>query len=169
VIAGSLHEGRFALRDLHRFPNGPVKIGTHFHTDFDALWREVQVGLAKAGGEPAGIGVDTWGVDYGLLDGAGALIGPPYHYRDARTTGVMDQIFRVVPKGEVFRVTGIQFMQINTLYQVFAATRGGDAHFERAATMLFTPDLFHYHLCGVKVAEYTIASTSQMLDAHERN
>lgn len=169
VIAGRLRDGRFDLRDVHRFPNGPVKIGAHFHTDFDALWREVRTGLAAAGGEPAGIGVDTWGVDYGLLDATGALIGPPYHYRDSRTTGMMEAVFRIVPKGEVFRSTGIQFMQINTLYQLHAAMRSGDTQIARAATLLFTPDLFHYHLCGEKVAEYTIASTSQMLDARERN
>ncbi len=169
VIAAELRDGRFELRDVHRFPNGPVKIGAHYHTDFDGLWREVTTGLARAGGTPAGIGVDTWGVDYGLLDAAGELIGPPYHYRDARTAGAMDKVFRTVPKGEVFRATGIQFMQINTLYQLFAAAQGGDPQFDRAATLLFTPDLFHHRLCGVKVAEYTIASTSQMLDAHDRN
>ncbi len=169
VIAASLRDGRFSLRDVHRFPNGPVKIGAHFHTDFDGLWREVRTGLAASGGVPAGIGVDTWGVDYGLLDAAGDLIGPPYHYRDARTAGEMDRVFRTVPRGEVFRATGIQFMQINTLYQLHAAARTGDSQLARAATLLFTPDLFHHRLCGVKVAEYTIASTSQMLDAHDRN
>src|SRR6185436_6506603 len=112
VMAGSLADGRFTLEEVHRFPNGPVKTGTRLTTDAEGLWREVETGLAafasRGGPPPAGIGVDAWGVDHGLLDESGSLIEPPVHYRDARTAGEMERVFAVVPKGEVFRTTGIQ-------------------------------------------------------------
>jgi rhamnulokinase len=112
--------------------------------------------------------VDTWGVDFGLLGRDGTLVAPPVHYRDARTNGMMDRVFAVVPRDEVFRVTGIQFMQINTLYQLYSLVAAKSLHLRDASALLMTPDLFHYWLSGRQVAEYSIASTSQMLDARTR-
>ncbi len=117
---------------------------------------------------PAGIGVDTWGVDFGLLDRAGRLMGNPVAYRDARTNGIMDVACAVVPAETIFDITGIQFMQFNTLFQLYAMRHGGDPQLDAAETLLMLPDLFHYWLTGRKAAEYTIASTSQMFDARER-
>ena len=172
VMAGRWDGATFSLDEIHRFPNSPTHRSGRLETDAAGLWREVQRGLgvfaARGEGPPAGIGVDSWGVDFGLLDEAGALIEPPVHYRDGRTAGEMDRVFRRVPKGEIFRTTGIQFMPINTLFQLSAAVRLGDAALARAHTMLLTPDLFHYWLSGERVAEYTIASTGQMLDAAAR-
>ena len=172
VIAGSWDGARFALRDVHRFPNGPVPMGDSLHTDIEMLWREVCAGFRmytdRVGASPAGVGVDAWGVDFGLLGRDGKLLGPPYHYRDARTTGMMERAFALVPREEIFRVTGIQFMQINTVFQLLGMGGAKHPHLSEASALLMTPDIFHYWLSGRQVAEYTIASTSQMLDAGGR-
>lgn len=168
VVEGTWDGKGLALREVHRFRNGPVQTGAKLTTDAEGLWREVREGFRTAGGAPAAIGVDTWGVDFGLLDAGGRLLGPPVHYRDQRTNGMMSRVFERVPKGEVFRTTGIQFMQINTLYQLYSMVESGDAGLRDATTLLLTPDLFHYWMTGEKVAEYTIASTTQMLHARER-
>jgi len=168
VVEGTWDGKGLALREVHRFKNGPVQAGARLTTDADGLWRSVREGFRAAGGAPAAIGVDTWGVDFGLLDSRDRLLGPPAHYRDARTNGMMPKVFERVPKGEVFRTTGIQFMQINTLYQLFSMVESGDARLREASTLLLTPDLFHYWMTGEKIAEYTIASTTQMLHATER-
>jgi len=172
VLLGRWDGDRFHLQELHRFPNGPVKVLGHVHWDVLRLWEEIKAGLAHYAAQfsapLAGIGVDTWGVDFGLLDATGHLLGNPYHYRDARTDGVPDQVFRRVPQRRIFQQTGIQFMQINTLYQMFTMVQAGDPQMHVADTLLMMPDLFHYWLTGRKVAEYTIASTTQMLDARKR-
>ncbi|MEK7476454.1 MAG: rhamnulokinase family protein [Candidatus Coatesbacteria bacterium] len=172
VIAGTWDGARFALRDVHRFANGPVQGPSGLYTDIDMLWREVRTGLRRfteqSGENPAGVGVDTWGVDFGLLGRDGTLLAHPVHYRDTRTNGIMEKVFAVVPRDEVFRVTGIQFMQINTLYQLYSLVEAGSGHLRDASALLMTPDLFHYWLSGRQVAEYSIASTSQMLDANAR-
>jgi rhamnulokinase len=168
VVAGEWDGEKIVLAELNRFTNGPVEIGDHIHTDIDRLWSGIRKGLKTAGAAPAGIGVDTWGVDYGLLDVHGDLLGPPYHYRDSRTNGIMEKLFEVVPRDEVFRQTGIQFMQLNTLFQLYSMVRSGDAQLKKADKLLFTPDLFNYRLTGAKTGEYTIATTSQMMDAGNR-
>jgi len=172
-MAGTLADGRFSLRDVHRFPNGPVDRDGVLHTDIEMLWREVRAGFRRyteqSGEAPAGVGVDTWGVDFGLLGRDGRLLGPPVHYRDRRTNGVMEKVFAIVPRDEVFRTTGIQFMQINTLYQLYSLVASRPEHLAAASAMLMMPDLFHYWLSGRQVAEYSIASTSQMVDARSRN
>lgn len=172
VMLGEWNGERINLEEVHRFPNGPVEKGDHYYTDAEGLFREIRKGLhlysERGGTAPAGIGVDTWGVDYGLLGASGDLLAPPYHYRDARTNGIMDRVFEVVPRTEVFRETGIQFMQINTLFQLYGMVLSRDRQLDDAATMLMMPDLFHYWLTGRKVAEYTIATTSQMVDARRR-
>ena len=168
VVAGEWDGERIVLAESNRFTNGPVEIGEHIHTDIDRLWSGIRKGFKASGAAPAGIGVDAWGVDYGLLDVHGDLMGPPYHYRDSRTNGMMERLFEVVPREEVFRQTGIQFMQLNTLFQLYSSVLAADQQLQKADSLLFTPDLFNYRLTGTKSGEYTIASTSQMLDAEQR-
>ena len=163
---------RFDLRELHRFENGPTEVHGRLYWDALRLWREIQTGLARYAAAydqpPAGIGVDTWGVDFGLLDSAGRLLGNPVHYRDDRTNGMPEAVFRVVPAETVFGVTGIQFMQLNTVFQLYSMRYTGDPQLDFADTLLMMPDLFHYWLTGRKAVEYTIASTSQLFHARDR-
>jgi rhamnulokinase len=132
------------------------------------LWHEIQHGIAMAWRDRKltldGVGIDTWGVDYGLLGADGLLIDMPRHYRDARTNGVMDRLFEVVPRDQVFGYTGIQFMQLNTLYQLYAMHLGGSPALGAAARLLNIPDLFNYWLTGVAKSETTIASTTQFFN-----
>lgn len=163
---------RFVLEELHRFGNGPVAVHDRLYWDALGLWREIKTGLeryaATVDTAPAAIGLDTWGVDYALLDATGRLLGNPVHYRDARCNGMQERAFGVVPSDKVFGETGIQFMQINTLIQLYAMRDQGDPQLDQAATLLMIPDLFNYWMTGRKVVEYTIASTTQMLNAAER-
>ena len=163
---------RFDLRELHRFDNGPTEVHGRLYWDALRLWTEIQTGMARYAAAysdpPAGIGVDTWGVDFGLLDSAGRLLGNPVHYRDDRTNGMPEAVFHVAPSETVFDITGIQFMQLNTIFQLYSMRYTGDPLLDFADTMLMMPDLFHYWLTGRKVAEYTIASTSQLFHARDR-
>lgn len=172
VIVGRWDGERFALEELHRFWNGPVEQDGHLHWDAQQLWREIQTGIAAytAQGGPAlaGIGIDTWAVDYGLLDAEGRLLGNPYHYRDRRTEGAPAAVDRLIPPDVLFARTGLQRLPLNTLYQLVAAARADDGKLAAAETLLLMPDLFHYWLTGRKVAEYTNASTTMFLDARER-
>lgn len=172
VVLGCWDGQRFDLHELHRFANGPVNVLGSLHWDPLRLWTEIKVGMARYGqqfSQPlAGIGLDTWGVDFALLDSAGRMLGNPYHYRDARTDGVMELAFERAGRAAIFERTGIQFMQINTLYQLLSMVDTWDPQLDAAETLLMLPDLFNYWLTGRKVAEYTIASTSQMLDARQR-
>jgi len=172
VILGSLGSESLALEELHRFPNSPVRLPTGLYWDTLRLFHEILQGLTVAGRERKigadGIGVDTWGVDFGLLGRDGALVDCPRHYRDARTNGMMDRTFAVVPREEIFRQTGIQFMQLNTLYQLHAMKLACSPALETAETLLFTPDLLNYWLTGVKAAELSIASTSQFYNPREK-
>lgn len=170
VVQGTLSGGRFELRELRRFENGPVRLGGSLYWNALGLWSEIQGALstyARHSGPPLeGIGVDTWGVDFALLDRSGELLGVPHHYRDPRTDGVMEQVFARLPKTDLYARTGVQFMQINTLYQLYSLR--GSAQLEAAATLLMMPDLFHYWLTGEVSGETTVASTSQLLDARTR-
>ena len=160
------------LDELHRFPNDPVMLNGRFVWDVQRLFFEMKAALlkaVKAGIRLDGIGIDTWGVDYGLLDGNGRLLGIPTHYRDARTDGMMEEAFQTVPKEEIFEATGLAFMQFNTLYQLLAMKKESDPTLDMASTMLFMPDLLAYFLTGEKATEYTIASTSQLIDPHTRD
>ena len=168
AMLGTLSAGKLALEELHRFPNTPVRALGALYWDTLRLWHEIQHGIAVATRERklelAGVGVDTWGVDYGLLGADGLLLDAPRHYRDARTNGMMERVFDVVPRAEVFGYTGIQFMQLNTLYQLYAQHVAGSPALAAAKTLINMPDLFNYWLTGVARSEITIASTTQFFD-----
>jgi len=172
VLLSRWHDRRFSLEALHRFANGPVKVMEHQHWDALRLWTEIKVGLSRYAdqvqGTLGGIGVDTWGVDFALLDAAGNLLGNPHHYRDSRTDGMMELVFGRMSREQIFERTGIQFMQLNTLYQVFSMVHSDDPQLKMADTLLMMPDLFHYWLTGRKSTEFTIASTSQMFDIRQK-
>jgi rhamnulokinase len=163
---------RFDLHELHRFPNGPVQVMGHLHWDVLQLWREIKAGIAAYAAQysepPVSIGIDTWGVDFALLDSAGRLLGNPYHYRDKRTDGMMEAVDGLVPSQQLYAQTGIQRMPINTLYQLFSMSKSRDPQLQTANTLLLMPDLFHYWMTGRKVAEYTNATTTQFYDAREQ-
>jgi sugar (pentulose or hexulose) kinase len=164
VMAGRAGPGVLELHESHRFPNIPVSAGGTLHWDILRLYREVLDGLAAAarGGELASAAIDSWGVDYGLLDSAGALLGNPVHYRDGRTDGALDRVLARIPAGELYAVTGVQLMPINTICQLTAAA--GTPQLQAAATLLLIPDLLGYWLTGSAGAEVTNASTTGLLD-----
>ncbi len=171
AVVGAFDGEHLALEVVHRFPNVPVTLAGTLHWDFLRLFGEVTAGLrrAGAGGPVASVGADTWGVDFGLLDARGRLLANPVHYRDRRTEGMLDLAFEVVPRAEIYAATGIQFMPINTLYQLLSLVRAGDPLLGQADRLLMMPDLFHHFLSGSAVAEDTIASTSQCLDPVARD
>src|SRR5947207_5246731 len=168
VIAGLWNGNIMRLEEIHRFPNGPVAIDDSLRWDVLRLWSEVQNGLAlaakKFGKSIVSVGADTWGVDFVLLTRQGEMLGQPYHYRDARTNGIMEKAFRKVPRVEIFAQTGLQFMQLNTLFQLLALKQAAPQLLDAADCLLFVPDFIHWALCGSRVAEFTIASTSQCLN-----
>jgi len=169
AILAELGSGVLTTREIHRFPNEPVEYGGSLHWDVARLWLEVRKALKNVQETRlAGMGVDAWGVDYALLGEKGELLQNPYHYRDARTHGTMETIFRKVAKEEIYATTGIQFMAINTLYQLQAALRDTPELLKVAEILLTIPDLFHYWLTGRAVCEFTNATTTQLIDARTR-
>jgi len=167
AISGRLDQGTLAVEELHRFPNDPVRTAGGLFWDTGRLWSEIQRGISVAverGLRPDGIGIDAWGVDYGLLDEAGNLVENPRHYRDSRNNGKMEALFAQVPRSEVFGYTGIQLMQINTLVQLYAARLEAPDTLARARRLLNMPDLFNYWLTGEARSEATIASTTQFFN-----
>jgi rhamnulokinase len=172
VMLGTVTDGALALEELHRFPNQPVRLPTGLYWDTLRLFHEIQHGLSLAGRErklaAEGIGVDTWGVDFGLLGRDGALVDNPRHYRDSRNNGMLERTFAVVPRERVFARTGVQFMQLNSLYQLHALKLAGSPALGVAERLLFMPDLFSYFLTGKQVAELSIASTSQFYNPVEK-
>jgi rhamnulokinase len=171
VLVGTFDGGRLAIEDVHRFPNVPVTVAGTLHWDALRLFGDITTGLRKAGaaGGVASVGVDTWGVDFALLDELGRLLANPVHYRDARTDGMMERAFSLVPRDEIYATTGVQFMAINTVYQLLAMVSADDPLLAHADRLLMMADLFAHFLSGASVAEYTLASTSQALDAGARD
>lgn len=165
VIAGLWNGKTLKLEEVHRFPNGPVLLADSLRWDVLRLWNEIQNGLAlaakKYGKKIVSVGADTWGVDYVLLTKNGEMLGQPYAYRDARTNGIMDAAFQVVPRAEIFAQTGLQFMQFNTLFQLIAHQRAHPDLLAAADVLLMMPDFIHWALCGSRVVEFTDGSTSQ--------
>ena len=172
AMLGTFENGKMEIQEIHRFSNDPVMLCGRFVWDLPRLVYEMKQALLKLSRmnvKVSGIGIDTWGVDFGLLDKDGNLLGLPVHYRDARTEGMADEVCKVIPREELFGLTGIAFNQFNTLFQLYAMKKAGDPALEMADTMLFMPDLLAYFLTGKKGVEYTIASTSQLLDPRTRN
>lgn len=165
AILGRLRKDRIELQEIHRFPNGPVCVGDSLHWDVLRLWGEMKHGLALAASETGdaleSLGVDTWGVDFGLLDKEDNLIGNPFHYRDRRTEGILERISQSIAPEEIYRQTGIQIMAINSLFQLSAMAVAGSPQLAAASTFLNLPDLFNFWYSGVKASEYTIATTTQ--------
>jgi rhamnulokinase len=170
-VLGTLTGGRLQLDVVHRFPNGAVRTLDTLHWDVLRLYGEMVNGLRACTtqhGRIDGMGIDTWGVDFALLGRGGTLLGNPRHYRDPHTEGVMERAFARVSRAEIFRQTGIQFMRFNTLFQLVALQEARSPLLEVAESLLLIPDLFNYFFTGIKVNEYTDASTSQLLDPQTR-
>jgi rhamnulokinase len=169
VMVGRVAPNELELTEVHRFSNDPVQLPDGLHWDILRLYREVLIGLheaARAADGLVSIGVDSWGVDYGLLDEAGTLLGDPYHYRDDRTEAAVPLVHDVIGPADLYARTGLQFLRINTVYQL-AASRG-TAALAAARTLLMIPDLLGFWLSGVRVSEVTNASTTGLLDVHRR-
>jgi len=166
VIVGEVSSDRVALQEVHRFPNRPVRVAGTLQWDVLALWAGVVDGL-RAAGAVDGVAVDSWAVDYALLDADGALLGNPVHYRDARTDGVADAVDRVVPPATSYATTGVQRLPFNTVYQLVAAR--GSAAMAAAESLLMIPDLFAYWLTGERSGEVTNASTTGLFDVRARS
>lgn len=170
VMAVHFDGNRLELEELHRFPNTTVTVNGTLHWDFLRLWGDVQAGIQKGKAlNPASIGVDTWGVDFGLLDRQGNLIGNPVHYRDGRTDNMMAHAFAQVSQADIFAQTGIQFMPINTLYQILSLVASDSPQLGMADTFLTAPDLLNYWLTGAKVCEFSNATTTQLFNPTRGN
>jgi rhamnulokinase len=170
-VLGLFDGNRMRLQEVHRFSNGAVRTLDTLHWDVLRLHGEILNSLRKCAVEHGGIdsvGVDTWGVDFGLLGRGGTLLGNPRHYRDPHTETILETAFARVPRLEIFRQTGIQFMRFNTLFQLLALQRDRSPLLDAAETLLFMPDLLHYWLTGSQGNEYTDASTSQMIEPTTR-
>lgn len=170
VMLGAFDGGRLSLTEAHRFANAPLQLPTGLHWNVGGLYQHILDGLrrcaAEPGPAPAGIGVDTWGVDFGLLDRNGTLLGLPQHYRDERTRGLIEVAAARAGRAEIFRRTGIQFMEINSLYQLLAMARAGSPALAAAQRLLMMPDLLHYWLTGVMANEWTNATNTQAVSVH---
>lgn len=172
AILGSFDGEKINLEELHRFANGPVTINGELHWDINALFSEIKCGIAKAlekGVEISGIGIDTWGVDICYLGADGKLIGLPWHYRDPRTDTVTPWTFERIAKSDIYRETGIQFMNLNTIFQLSASMRDKEENLDKAEKLLFMPNALTYLLCGDVSAEYSIATTSQIYNPSTRD
>ncbi len=168
VVAGLFDGQQLSLEEVYRFDNGGIHAAQHMHWPLMSLWQHVTRGLRAASklypSQIASVGVDTWGVDFGLLDKNDELLGIPHHYRDRRTVGILDKAFAIVRRDEIFNATGLQFMEFNTLYQLLAMKLARSPTLEIAHSFLMIPDLFHWLLTGVKANEATNASTTQFLN-----
>ena len=171
AMSGHLRSGVLSLTEVCRFANDPVREDGSLYWDVLRLWHHMQRALELLSADPRGldsIGVDAWGCDYGLLGERGELVANPYHYRDSRTDGVMASVFERVPRARIYEITGIQFLPFNTLYQLIAASRETPRLLEAATAFGTIPDILNYWLTGELRAEYTSATTTQMIDATER-
>lgn len=167
-IVASLIENRLILNEVHRFNTHNYTKGNEFHWDISAIFNEIIEGLSKArkefGNEFEGIGIDTWAVDYALIDDMGKIINDPFHYRDSRTDGIMEEAFSIIPKSEIYNKTGIQFVQFNTIYQLISEKKNKPNSLNIADKILLIPDYINFLLTGKKKAEYTNASTTGLVE-----
>ena len=169
AILARLHSGVLTTQEICRFANEPVEYGASLHWDVARLWWEVRKALSSVKEmQLSGMGVDAWGVDYALLGEKGELLQNPYHYRDSRTANCMEKVFRKVGREEIYMTTGIQFMPINTLYQLFASAQDTPSILKAAQKFLTIPDLFNFWLTGKAVCEYSNATTTQLVNPRTR-
>jgi len=172
AIIGTLDDKHLTLTETHRFVNGPVRLNDGLHWDVLRLWSDIKEGIGKSSSKTSNalesIGLDTWGVDFALLDKHGALLSNPFHHRDKRTDGILDEAFKYMSRADIFANTGIQFMQINTLYQLLAMVFQKSPLFDIAKSFVTIPDLFNYWLSGEITNEFTNATTTQCFDPHRR-
>lgn len=173
LMLGRLESGHLELTEVHRFPNRMVNISGGLHWAVHALFREMKSGLRlcaeKYTRTPASIGIDTWGVDFGLLDEQDELVDLPFAYRDPRTRGAIEEFTRLISRERLYELTGIQIISINTLFQLYSMVRDSSAQLARAEHLLFMPDLFNYFLTGKRQSEFTFATTSQLLNPRTRD
>ena len=173
VLAGLFDGQRLTLEEVHRFENGGTRANDRLYWDLLKQWRDVQQGLraagTKFGDRVASIGVDTWGVDFGLLGRNDEILGNPYHYRDSRTNGMLERAFAICSREEIFAETGLQFMELNTLYQLLAMRQQDSPLLDAAESFLMMPDLFHWLLTGLKTNEFTNASTTQFYNPRTKS
>jgi rhamnulokinase len=166
AMLGQLQDGRLRTEELARFPNGMLSIRGHLHWNifrlFEEMKRVMETCSSGMGAHPASIAVDTWGVDFALLARDGSILGLPFAYRDARTDGAMEEFFEIIPRERVYRLTGIQFLQLNTLFQLYVMKRDNSPLLEVASDLLFIPDVLNYLLTGEKKTEFSFATTSQL-------
>lgn len=170
AILGRLEDGKIIMEEVHRFSNDPVKLGKTMYWDTLRQFFEIKQGIVKAklNGGFESLGIDTWGVDFGLLDEKGNLLESAVHYRDDRTIGRQEEAFQRIEKEKLYQLTGIQFNNFNTIFQLYSLVQDRPELLERAKTLLLTPDLFNYFLTGEKKAEYTMVTTTQLMDARTK-
>jgi len=169
AMLGTLDRGVLGVREIHRFANEPVRQNGSLQWDIHHLWQEMRRALEYNGGSRLqSVGVDGWGVDYALIGERGDLLENPYHYRDRRTSGVMEAVFERVSRERIYATTGIQFLPINTIYQLYAACRATPSLIDAARALVTIPDLVNYWLTGELTSEYTVATTTQFIDARTR-
>jgi len=168
ALRAQFHSGILTVEEIHRFPNEPVHYDRGLHWDVARLWHEMRASLSRLGSRQeqslSSIGVDTWGLDYALLGEDGALLENPYHYRDSRTEGIMERVCSLVSPERIYEMTGIQFMPVNGLYQLFAANLRTPGLLKHAKHLVMIPDLFNYWLTGMLTCEFTDATTTQFLN-----
>lgn len=171
AVYGLLDNDSLNLKEIHRFANGPVRVFDSLYWDVLSIFGELKKGLEiyseNIGTDLDGMGFDTWGVDYALIGNDNSILGFPYHYRDKRTDGMMEEAFHHISKEEIFRITGIQFMKLNTIFQLLSMVLSHSPILDIADKMLMMPDLFNFMFTGRKASEFTIATTSQMYDPNK--
>ena len=167
AIIGTFDGEKITLEEVHRFSNDPVIVGDTMYWDTLRLFFEMKQGMVKAklAGGFDSIGIDTWGVDFGMLDKNGRLLENPIHYRDARTVGKIEETFKLIDRERLYEITGLQFAEFNTIFQLLSLVQERPEVLERVDKILLTPDLFGYFLTGEKNAEFSMASTTQLMDA----
>ena len=171
AVLATFENGSFSMEEVYRFPNGIIEQGGKYYWDIVAIcehFKKCLTELSERGIRPDSIGIDTWGVDFGFVADDGSLLGNPRAYRDPYTEGVPEKVFRTIPRKDLYAATGIQIMNFNSIFQLYAQTLERFAPLRQAKEILFVPDLLAYMLTGNKVCEYTIASTSGMMDQASR-
>lgn len=170
AIIGTFENGRISLEEIHRFDNDPVLVGKGFYWDILRLFHEIKQGIVKAKNtcDFESIGIDTWGVDYGLLNEKGELIGNPYNYRDERTVGTQKEMESLISKEELYNITGNQINEINTIFQLYAFKKSNPELLQLVDKVILIPDLFNYFLTGEMKAECSIASTTQLMNPYTK-